>query len=476
MALLWGNGRLLVGLLEYWGRRRDPAVLASARRLADFLVAVRRQCSDPAVARRVEGQGASGIICFTQLVEGLVLAANATGDRSYLETAAEIAPLLPPRGIQHTHGYLTTLRGVMLLHEATRDARWLEYVTSRFDDLARSPDHTVYGAVLEYFGWESPGVTEAERKHLLAASGNHPRDEGCSSADFVRLALQLWRATGEAAYLDRAEQALENSLYPNQWETGDFGSRATFERGLMPTANAARCWWCCTMHGHRALADVVSSTVTRRGNRVLLTLLGDSRWTDGAAELAAAREIEPDGSIAWHIDATGLGRGEGLLVRQPGWALKAAAAPQAVATRLGGGTFLEIPTPPNGRLSVTVRFTPAIRLQPRSGPVVPLDALGSTPTEAALFYGPWLLAADEAREPLFFGEPWPDNVVHLPAAPRATFDPAPVTAGDIRGLGVAARYEHGGFTGTHPVRLGLLSALTNGQQRTMAVWLSYRRA
>lgn len=36
MALLWGNGRLLVGLMEYCSLKQDLTVLDSAKRLGDF--------------------------------------------------------------------------------------------------------------------------------------------------------------------------------------------------------------------------------------------------------------------------------------------------------------------------------------------------------------------------------------------------------------------------------------------------------
>ena len=93
--------------------------------------------------------------------------------------------------------------------------------------------------------------------------------------------------------------------------------------------------------------------------------------------------------------------------------------------------------------------------------------------EAALFYGPWLLVADEAREPLFFGEPWPENIVRLPRPPRVATG-RPSTAGDLTGLALEATYEHGGFPGVQPVSLSLLAALSDGRQRTMAAWLRYR--
>jgi len=474
MALLWGNGRLLVGLLEYWQRHRDPSVLDSGRRLADFLVAVRRQCADPSVARRVEGQGAFGFICFTQLIEGLVLAASATGDGRYLETAAGIAPLLPPRGIQHSHGYLSTLRGVMLLHGATKDARWLEFVTSRYDDLVHSPDYTVYGAVLEYFGWETPEVTAAERAHLVSASGEHPRDEGCSSADFVRLSLQLWQATGRPEYLEYAERALENSLYPNQWETGDFGSRVTFDRGLAPAPTAARCWWCCTMHGHRALADVLASSIVKQGHRIVLTLMAEARWREGTAEITATRAFGSDGTVTWRVEGRGLDSSDRIVVRRPAWADRSRGLDIASSPGSADPAFTEIVPTAGGRASSTIELTPVVRLQSRTGEVVDWRNHGKDTVEGALQYGPWLLAADEAREPLFFGEPWPENVVHLPAAPAVGATAAAGT--NAPSIAMHAEYEHGGFGGVQPVTLSPLSALTDGRQRTMAVWLRYRRA
>ncbi len=40
LALLWGNGRLLVGLMEFHQFQPDPAVLASAQKLGDFLLSI----------------------------------------------------------------------------------------------------------------------------------------------------------------------------------------------------------------------------------------------------------------------------------------------------------------------------------------------------------------------------------------------------------------------------------------------------
>ena len=123
MAQLWGNGRLLLGLVQYAASTGDPATLAAARRLADFLAGVRTQTSEPAVVRRLLDQGAMGIICFTQLNEPLVLLAELTGEARYLEDAREIGATLGDRGTQHAHGYLTTARGMVALAEATERRR-----------------------------------------------------------------------------------------------------------------------------------------------------------------------------------------------------------------------------------------------------------------------------------------------------------------------------------------------------------------
>ena len=53
LALLWGNGRLLVGLMEYHALRHDPAALVAARRLGDFLVAIGPQIQFATDGRRL---------------------------------------------------------------------------------------------------------------------------------------------------------------------------------------------------------------------------------------------------------------------------------------------------------------------------------------------------------------------------------------------------------------------------------------
>lgn len=94
-----------------------------------------------------------GFICFTQLIEGLVLLASATDEVKYLDTAREILPTLPARGVDHSHGWLSTLRSAVMLYKVTGEESALRFAEAKFAELIASSDYTLWGSVYEYFGW-----------------------------------------------------------------------------------------------------------------------------------------------------------------------------------------------------------------------------------------------------------------------------------------------------------------------------------
>lgn len=474
MALLWGNGRLLVGLLAYHQATGDADVLESARRLGDFLLQVRAECSGDDVASRLHGLGAHGLICFTQLIEGLVLLGRATGDARYLDAAREIAPQLPPPGIQHTHGYLSTLRGVMFLHEATGDAGLLREVEQKFAELVASPDYVVYGGVLEFFGAETHGVSPADLKKLAALDNKPPQDEGCSEADFVRLALQLWKATGNAAYLERAERCLLNHFYFNQFHSGDFGHHVLYERGFRPSEAPGKAWWCCNMHGLRTFPDVVEAIVTRDGDTVRVNLFLDCARTDGYLGFTLRQAENGDGALlSIQSDTAGA---VPLAFRRPSWT-------SGLTVRVNGA---EVPAESSGDYAVVnrawkqgdeIEVALAYReyVQLRSGEQLDLQDLGSELVEAALFYGPWLLGVHEGDEPTFFERPWTwgvpnENVLQLPA--RLT--EARLGTNSEAHPAFRLEYLHGGWPGRASVTLRPIAYQTlSPRQQVLAVWMTF---
>lgn len=481
MALLWGNGRLLAGLVTYFQVTGRTEVLDAARRLGDFLLRVRQHCAQPEVAARVEGLGAHGLICFTQLIEGLVLLGQAAGEDRYLEAAREIAPLLPPPGVQHTHGYLSTLRGILLLHEATGDPVLLRDAQAQYDALVRSPDYVVFGGVLEFFGAETLGLSPADLEKLHALDNKPPQDEGCSEADFVRLSLQLWRATGRAEYLERAERCLLNHFYCNQFHSGDFGHRVLFSRGFRPSDSPGKAWWCCNMHGLRTFPDAAEAIVTRSGEAVRLNLFLDCEHTDGAFDFVLDASETGDGvTLRVLRDTDG---SVPLEIRHPSWAT-------GMHLRLNGEVLsgeardgyhvLRRAWRAGDELEIGFRYRE--RLQLRSGKQIDLADLGEEPVEGALFVGPWLLGVHECDEPAFFERPWTwggpnENVLRLPASLREARFPA--CAADLSQPNVACRleYTHGGWPGRASVTLRPIGYQTCcPHQQVLSVWMTFLTA
>lgn len=482
MALLWGNGRLLVGLLTYHARFGDAEVLDAARRLGDFLLRVREECSAPEVAQRLEGCGAHGLICFTQLIEGLVLLGKATGESAYFEAARRIAPSLPPRGIQHTHGYLSTLRGFVMLHEAAGAPDLLAEAERRFQDLLQSPDYVVYGGVLEFFGAETHGLSQADLDKLHALDNKPAQDEGCSEADFVRLALQLWRATGNVEYLERAERCLYNQFFFNQFHSGDFGHRVLSHRGFRPSDNPGKAWWCCNMHGLRTFPDVTRAAVTRSGASLAVNLYLDCDYADEHLAFSLRQAEDRDGVQITIRRASG--DPVSLRLRTPSWAseVRAVVNGETVEADPAAGEIVISRSWKEGD-ELSVEFAYRARLQLRSGEELDPKNLGPEPTEAALFLGPWLLGVHEVEEPAFLERPWTwggvnENVVDLPASlERARVStPAPGSLPQPR-VAVRLPYRHGGWPGRSEVTLRPMCCQTGcAHQQVLAVWITFRRA
>ncbi len=254
MAIMWGNGRLLIGLLEYYRLNPSPAVLACARRLGDYFVKVGPRYNDPAIVQKFSGdQVAVGYICWTQIIEGLVELNRITHDEKYLKLSGEIARNTHRHPKQHSHGFACALRGILELYRVTHDDQWLKKVEAEWDGIIDSGNLLPQGALPEIF------------KPLIA------RDEGCAEADWVRLNLGLWSETRNPRYLESAELSLFNEFFFNQFSTGDYGHHTFTDGGV--ASRSARAWWCCTFHGLRAFPDIARAAFHAELTRLQIFLL-----------------------------------------------------------------------------------------------------------------------------------------------------------------------------------------------------------
>lgn len=249
MPILWGNGRLLLGLIAAWKTFGEQQTLAAAKKLGDFYVNTvePRFCDATHMAEykfEAPGYASAYVTCVYEGMEGLVQLYRATKDRRYLDCVCKMADfheefdVLP---VRHSHGSLSEHNALVLIYEETGDKKYLNRVTKRWTDAVEGGYINVCGSVLEKF-W----VT------------GYNRDEGCTEADWLRLNLMLWRNTKDDKYLDMAERLLYNGYIANQWPTGGFGHRfmGVDENGPFSYQKYSQeSVWCCSFHCPMGLYD-----------------------------------------------------------------------------------------------------------------------------------------------------------------------------------------------------------------------------
>ena len=183
MAEMWGNGRLRVGLLDYFEFARARDALQAAVRLGDYILSRLPAFHEPRVrARLLRGRRALGFICWTQNVEGLAKLSAISGKPRFLLGAKKIAAHVGTTPGQHSHGLLTSLRGILEINRQDSDEGWLRIVEGIWFEISDSRHFSPTGSVSEFLDPEPR------------------RDEGCSVADWLMLSLDLWHRTGDTVH------------------------------------------------------------------------------------------------------------------------------------------------------------------------------------------------------------------------------------------------------------------------------------
>lgn len=379
--IFWGNGRLLIGLLEYYRLSKDQNVLDAARRLGDFLfscgVHERTSAISQAVARDTYSAGFATTFC--SCIEGVVRLFDLTHDGRYATLAKGMADLLPDtfEGF-HSHGRMTALRGMVDLAVATKDQAMLNRVTGQWQTI--HDEHViVLGGVRECFGYRCK------------------RDEGCSVADWAMLSLKLLAVTGESKYLASAERCLFNHLPANQFQNGGFGHvplavdevAGHDERIVAGTSlgGLTEAYWCCSFHGPRAILEAARHLMTFRDDCLEVAYVASAEVSCGDMRLELL--ADPFGQTL-EIAVKEAQAGEfAIRVRVPAWAHE----PEAW---LPGETPGRI-APEDGYLTMTRRWQKndvvRIELHPRFevAPGVDTAQRSYALDKDALFYGRLLL-------------------------------------------------------------------------------------
>jgi DUF1680 family protein len=449
MATLWGNGRMLIGLLEYYDLTHRADALAAARRLGDFLVKAGPRFNSEEVRTAYNGEKfAVGYICWTNSLEGLVELYRVTKAEPYLALAREIAARTDRHPSQHSHGFLTTVRGVVALYKVTGEKRYLEQAEAEWQGVLDSGNVLVQGAVPEMF---APQIK---------------RDEGCSEADWLRLSLELWDLTRQPKYMQQAQITLFNEISMNQFHTGDFGHHTFSNEGLI--APFAHAWWCCTFHGLRALAAVFQSVFHDQSGALLYDLPVDGRGTAAGLTVRADSSLERNATVQLSVLKAD-GRTHELRVRVPEWAsgVKLSLAGQALKAELQDGYLSASRVWKFGDV-LTATYALQTRLVKRNG----------EGHQVAVFHGPWLLAVDHTASPAYFDEPSSENKVELPEKNgQVQLKPAPATATSARFAVPVAHFQINYLPGGYSIQpqtalLRPIAEYTDGpDQNELDFWL-----
>lgn len=308
-----GHNGLLRGLCEYYLWKRDPRALAVIRSVVANLMLPTRGLyaayPDEKLAKLADGRpigltvknegawvGLStdiGTVFFTLDALTQVYSIDPTpGLRDLIETMIARYARLDVRRIgAQTHCTLSALRGIFRWwEEADPRPELLTLVRERYR-LYRGHAETEHYANYNWFG--RPEWTEA-----------------CGVVDSFLLAVQLWRATGEADYLHTAHRVYFNALCYGQRPNGGFGCDLCVGAGgrvqLAPHPKIFEAPWCCSMRGAEGLARAAQFNLMTDGTgRVWAPFYfeGDYalQWAEGGVALRCTSEYPQAGRVQWTV-------------------------------------------------------------------------------------------------------------------------------------------------------------------------------
>jgi hypothetical protein len=309
-----GHNGLLRGLCEYYLWKRDPRALAVIRSVVTNLMLPTRDLyaayPDEKLAKLADGRpigltvknegawvGLStdiGTVFFTlDALTQVYTIEPSPALRDLIETMIARYARLDVRRIgAQTHSTLSTLRGIF---------RWWEEVDPRPELLALVRER--YRLYREH----------AETEHYANYNwfGRPEWTEACGVVDSFLLAVQLWRATGDADYLQVAHRIYFNALCYAQRPNGGFGCDlcvgADGRVHLAPHPKIFEAPWCCSMRGAEGLARAAQFNLMTDAKAgavwVPFYFEGDYtlRFPDGEIAVRCASEYPHAGLVRWTV-------------------------------------------------------------------------------------------------------------------------------------------------------------------------------
>ncbi len=243
------SAKIFFGLARYYELTGDRRALTAAEGLANLLWSVRGEWE-----KRLKPGKDNRDVGFWA-IEPLARLYGITKDARWLKFCEMTTQYLASceNRICHSHGHLTTLRGLQVMALITGDLSW--------NKLAETDRQTII------------------EKKMEMPDGNIPerfptseRNEGCSIADWMMLNLNHGLIYGDDAAYDRAERIFWNALAFNQLVTGGFGHRRISANGY-GVDKIHEAWWCCTPDAGMAMADYARHAITFHRGTIRINFL-----------------------------------------------------------------------------------------------------------------------------------------------------------------------------------------------------------
>ena len=325
---IWNRKYCMWGMLMAYKATGDRAILASVERQANQLIDMLHR-----LGLRLRDTGALNGLPSMSILKPLVMLYEETGNRKYLDYAAEMLPdwdradgQLPnffrnapkdqplrtwypkPEDWAKSYEFMSCVDGLLEYYRATGESRCFETARLVRDNLAKT-DANPLGAV----GYGDKLIGAPQYCNAL--------NEVCDIIHWIRLNVDLFLVTGDKKYLDSVETAYFNGFLAGIWRDGAFGP--FFLRGHGRHTEQRQCGYaynqCCVNNLPRTFMDVAQTAVTRdRAGVFHVNLYQDATVTLDGVDFTISGNYPVEGVVVVRVsDPTAK-----VAFRQPGWCPK----------------------------------------------------------------------------------------------------------------------------------------------------------
>ncbi len=417
---IWGRKYTLLGLLAWHEATGDEAVLAAARRQADFLLSEVGPGKASPFTRDMWNGMASGSI-----LEPMVLLYRRTGDPRYLDFAnylvqswahpdgpdllnkalagTPVYDMFPkPKPVVKEYGdggkskayeMMSNYEGLLELYRTTGEPRYREAVQKVYAAI-RDREITVIGSGSDWERWCDGRGRQTEQW----AKGM----ETCVTATWIKLSAQMLRLSGDPACADEIERAACNALLGAEAPDGSWWCHHSPLAGVKERA-PEQCNLhqnCCVASGPRGLVVLPAVAVMNRADGPVINLYGPSQATvpladGGRVELVQATDYPANGVVEIRVKPD-QPRTFALSLRIPAWSTRTNVTVNGeVRPEITAGTYASLLRrwQTGDLVRIDFDFTPRVMAAP------------GDPHYVAVARGPLVLARDRRLDSSDIDEP-----------------------------------------------------------------------